>query len=58
MFYRWACHFGYADLVELLTSKGADTSLVSDTARTPMEMTQAMDLENLSEILKNHGARK
>jgi len=34
---------------------GADPYLISDTGRTPVEITQAMDFENLSELLKSHG---
>ena len=55
---HWACYFGYPDLVELLVTKGANTNLISDTGRTPLEIVTEMDYENIAELLKKHRAKE
>jgi len=49
---------GYPDVVEMLLSKGADPSLISDTVRTSMEIATVMDHENIAELLRKHGAEE
>ena len=55
---HWACYFGYADLVGLLMDKGADPNLISDTGRTPVEITTAMDYGNITDLLREGETRE
>jgi len=55
---HWACYFGYADVAELLLDSGANPNLISDTARTPLEIAKAMDYDKIAELLRKHGAKE
>jgi ankyrin repeat protein len=55
---HWAVYFGYADLVELLVSKGADPNIKSDTGRHALEIAKAMAYPELEALLRKHGAKE
>ena len=55
---HWAVYFGYADVAELLLDSGANPNLMSDTGRTPLEITKAMDYELIADLLCKHGAKE
>ena len=37
---------------------GANPNLISDTARTPLEIAKAMDYQQIAELLRKHGANE
>jgi len=55
---HWAVYFGYADLVELLISKGAEPNIQSDTGRYALEIARSMAYPELEELLRKHGAKE
>jgi len=55
---HWAVYFGYADLIELLVSKGADPNIQSDTGRYALEISRAMAYPELEALLLKHGAKE
>jgi len=54
---HWAVYFGYADLIELLISKGADPNIQSDTGRYALEIARAMAYPELEALLRKLGAK-
>jgi hypothetical protein len=55
---HWACYFGYADVAQVLLVCKADPNLESDTGRTPIEIATAMNYENITDLLRRHGAKE
>ena len=55
---HWAVYFGYADLIELLISKGADPDIQSDTGRYALEIARAMAYPELEALLREHRAKE
>jgi len=53
---HWAVYFGYADLIELLVSKGANPDIQSDTGRYALEIARAMAYPKLEALLRKLGA--
>ena len=55
---HWAVYFGYADLIELLISKGADPNIQSDTDRYALEIARSMAYPELEESLRKNEAQE
>jgi hypothetical protein len=55
---HWAVYFGYADLIELLISKGADPNIRSDTGRYALEIAHAIAYPELEALLRKLGAKE